>query len=218
MISRLDARVDQLVGQLQLGSWEALRSARLLLREMQDDIFPERLVEALRDQDAVILMDPSFAYERSPLEFCASFHQSALNTAAAREEIEVEWDFGDGLTGKGWTVSHYFQIRGRQDTYEVQARFHDPSGKILNMDAGGPIIVGSTVKIHPSELGRGVGERTRTELLKLSAALLIAVFGLVSGAQDQITKLDVLPGLVAVFLVGFSADSIKRLLTTTAKT
>lgn len=191
--------------------------ARLLLREMQDDIFPERLVEALRAQDAVILMDPSFAYERSPLEFCISFHKSALNTAAAREEIEVEWGFGDGLTGKGWTVSHYFQIKGHEDTYQVQARFHDPSGEIINTDVGDPIIVASTVKIHPSELGRGVGERTRTELLKLSAALLIAVFGLVSGAQDQITKLDVLPGLVAVFLVGFSADSIKRLLTTTAK-
>jgi hypothetical protein len=217
MISRLSERVDQLAGQLQLGSWEALRSARLLLREMQDDIFPERLVEALRAQDAVILMDPSLAYERSPLEFCVSFHKSALNTAAAREEIEVEWDFGDGLTGKGGTVSHYFQIKGRQDTYEVQARFHDPGGEIINTDAGDPIIVASTVKIHPSELGRGVGERTRTELLKLSAALLIAVFGLVSGAQDQITKLDILPGLVAVFLVGFSADSIKRLLTTTAK-
>jgi hypothetical protein len=48
MISRLSERVDQLAGQLQLGSWEALRSAQLLLREMQDDIFPERLVEVLR--------------------------------------------------------------------------------------------------------------------------------------------------------------------------
>jgi hypothetical protein len=68
---------------------------------------------------------------------------------------------------------------------------------------GDPIIVTSTVKVHPSELGWGVGERNGTELLKLSAAPLIAVFGLVSGAQGQIPKLDILPGLVAVFLVGF---------------
>jgi hypothetical protein len=215
MISRLNARVDQLAGQLQLGSWEALRSARLLLREMQDDIFPERLVEVLRTSDAFIEMDPPFAYERAPLEFCVSFRKTALNTAAAREEIDVEWDFGDGLKGKGWTVSHYLQIRRRQDTYRVQAQFHGPSGEILSGESGEPIVISSTVEVHPSETGRGVGERTRTEVLKLAAALLIAVFGLVSGAQDQIAKLDLLPGLVAVFLVGFTADSVKRLLTTT---
>ena len=67
---------------------------------------------------------------------------------------------------------------------------------------------------NASEIGRRVGERTRTELLKLGAALLIAVFGLVSGAQEQVDKLDILPGMVATFLLGFSADSIKRLLTT----
>jgi hypothetical protein len=215
MIARLNARVDQLAGQLQLGSWEALRSARLLLREMQDDIFPERLVEALRHSDAFIEMDPSIAYEQAPLEFCASFRKAALNTAAAREEIDVVWDFGDGLKGKGWTVSHYFQIRRRQNTYQVQARFYGPNGEILSSEAGDPIVISSTVEVNPSETGRGVGERTRTEVLKLAAALLIAVFGLVSGAQEQIAKLDLLPGLVAVFLVGFSADSIKRLLTTT---
>jgi hypothetical protein len=58
-----------------------------------------------------------------------------------------------------------------------------------------------------------LSERTVTEGLRLTAALLIAVFGLVAGAKDQLAKLDVLPGLVAIFLVGFGADTIKNLLT-----
>ena len=53
-------------------------------------------------------------------------------------------------------------------------------------------------------------ERTWTEGLKLSAALLIAVFGLVAGAGDQIAKLDLLPALAAIFLLGFGADTIKN--------
>jgi hypothetical protein len=42
---------------------------------------------------------------------------------------------------------------------------------------------------------------------------LVALVALVAGARDQLLKLDILPGLVAVFLLGFGADSIKNLLT-----
>ncbi len=213
MTSRLDKRLDQLIALLQLESWDSLSSARLLLREMQDDIYPERLIEIIQAADTFIEMDPSTAYEQSPLEFCACFHKSALNNSAAREEIQVEWDFGDGLKGKGWTVYHYFQLKRKRDTFNVSACFHDPSGQILTDQDGERIATSFSVKVNPSEFGRGVGERTRTELLKLGVALLIALFGLMSGAQDQISKLDLLPGLVAVFLVGFSADSVKRILT-----
>jgi Flp pilus assembly pilin Flp len=41
------------------------------------------------------------------------------------------------------------------------------------------------------------------------AVVLIAVFALAAGARDQIAKLDVLPGIIAVFMIGFSADTIK---------
>jgi hypothetical protein len=53
-------------------------------------------------------------------------------------------------------------------------------------------------------------ERTWAEGLKLGAALLIAVLGLAAGAGDQIAKLDVLPAVAAVFLLGFGADTIKN--------
>jgi hypothetical protein len=56
-------------------------------------------------------------------------------------------------------------------------------------------------------------DRASLELIKLGATLSIAVFGLVAGAQEQLDKLDVIPGLVAIFLLGFGADTIKNLLT-----
>lgn len=214
--ARLSARQETLIKHLQTASWDALNSARLLLREMEDDVYPERLLEILRNPGgASIEMDPSYAYERSPLDFYVFFHKSAFNTSAAREEISVHWDFGDGLKEKGWTVSHYFQLKSKLDMYKVQAQFNDQNGEVLTDSDGTPITLVREVKINRSALGHKVGERTRTELLKLGATLLIAVFGLVSGAQEQIAKLDILPGMVAIFLLGFSADSIKRLLTTT---
>jgi hypothetical protein len=34
---------------------------------------------------------------------------------------------------------------------------------------------------------------------------------MVSEAREQLLKLDILPGLIAVFLIGFGADTIKNL-------
>ena len=39
------------------------------------------------------------------------------------------------------------------------------------------------------------------------------MFALVSGVKDQLLKLNLLPGLVAVFVIGFTADTVKNLLT-----
>jgi hypothetical protein len=214
-IARLESKRNQLIAYLQLGSWYPLVSAWLLLWEMRDDIFPQRIVEELGNSNEVSIgVDPPVAYERAPIELSVCFQISALNAAAAREQIGVDWDFGDGLKGKGWSVCHYFQIKRKKNSYEVCATFRDPNGKTLTGTLGQPIAFKRVIVIQPSEIGHGVGERTRLEVLKLGVALLIAVFGLVSGAQDQIARLDLLPGLIAVFLVGFSADSIKRLLTT----
>ena len=57
------------------------------------------------------------------------------------------------------------------------------------------------------------GHALVAELFRLVLALGFAVLGLVAGAKDQILKLDVVPALIAVFLLGFGADQIKNLLT-----
>ncbi len=187
--------------------------------------------------------DPHVVYENAPVEFRVRFANTAYDTSAAREELRVKWNFGDNLDAEGLIVTHYFKpikfrfppmlrlpglfaakikggFTGRQKPEIAQL------SKKAARDIGRPMLVIATVAtpngtaiplkecltVHPSELGQK-SERTWAEVLKLAAALLIAVFGMVSGAQDQIQKLDVLPGLVAVFLIGFTADSIKRLLT-----
>ena len=44
-------------------------------------------------------------------------------------------------------------------------------------------------------------------------ALVIALFGLIAGAKEQLLKLDLVAALVAIFMLGFGADQIKNLLT-----
>ena len=76
---------------LQTGTWPALKVAWQLLCEMRDDVFPDRILEALRDPGEVLIrIDPPIAYERSPLELSICLQRAGLNSAAAREEIDVD--------------------------------------------------------------------------------------------------------------------------------
>jgi hypothetical protein len=243
MLSRLGAREKDLAGYLQLGSWEALNSARLLMREMKGDIYPRRLRECLEGGEADIRLDPAVAYDGAPLTFSLAFRNRDVNEAAAREEWVCNWDFGDGLTGTGWESSHYYDLmllaerRRHQEIVKIQAEQRDEKGNLPKAGkVSKPKVVQVTVKAtFQDETGADVKksdgsglititrniivtqsvstkswERTITEGLKLGAALLIAVFGLVAGAGDQLAKLDALPALVAIFLLGFGADTIKN--------
>ena len=89
--------------------------------------------------------------------------------------------------------------------------FETPDGNPI-VDAGNePITLAEKV---PLQTARGQRrDRATLEGLRLFFALGLAVVALLSGARDQLLKLDIVPGLIAVFLVGFGADSIKNLFT-----
>src|SRR5688572_8784970 len=233
MLDRLEQNLNRLLGYLQLQSWPALRSARLFMRQMKDDVYAERLRDALKLKAATIVMQPSMAYERAPLQFCVCFNSDAVEKAAAREEWTCQWAFGDGLSETGWNASHYFllqntngfraglkgmwktgfQAQPPQD-FTVRATLRDNDGNVLtDVATNQPLTIEKQVSVRRSQQQGFFGDRARTELLKLVAALLIAVFALIAGAREQLMKLDVLPGLIAVFMVGFGADTIKNLLT-----
>jgi hypothetical protein len=225
MLAGRRRKLGDFAGYLQLGSLEALDSARLLLREMKDAIYPESIRQALNDGDAFIHMDPAVAYANSRLTFRLSFRNRGVDQASAREEWTCNWNFGDGLTATGWEVSHYYDLHRLQERAaaspqgstprapgppKVVVTFQDENGHdVVKGESRDLVAVTLEVPVSTSVVPKS-WERTWIEGLKLSAALMIAVFGLVAGAGDQIAKLDLLPALVAIFLLGFGADTIKN--------
>ena len=237
MSSHLQAMEPGFFEMLRREGWESLQSARLMLREMKENISPPQLIDGLGD--AFIAVNPEYAYESSPLELSVSFRNPLLNSATARMAITSQWEFGDGLSGSGWSVSHYFMLRkedvggisrvtklfrrgwrrmfkgkpiARDGAFTVKVKFYDSEGKPV-VDAGGkPRVLETCVVVHRSVLAQKVGERTWIETIKLAVALLVAIFALIAGAREQLAKLDLLPALTAVFAIGFGADTIKNLL------
>jgi len=225
---RLEAALEPLLGYLIPQSWEALASARLLVREMSEDVFREDLKRTLESPESQlsIVRDRSMIRANEPVEWWVSFRRKALNSSAAREEYTCVWDFEhDGprrrastepepappslpvhYKEKGWTVAHYFPSAHH---YQVSASFEDWEGRPVAL----PPETGSvSVTVQPSGFLR-FGERFRLELIRLAVAIVVAEGALVAGAEEKLLKLDLVSGLFAVFLLGFGADWLKNLLT-----
>lgn len=213
MRDKLKNLQSRLLEHLSLQSWEGLRAAQRLLRQMEEGLFAEDIETAIRKGAVAIKMEPNLVRQDQHARLSVRFHQEALNHATARDEFTCSWSFGhDDLQEKGWTVSHFFPEVKTYDALRV--RFADGKGEAINDGNGREIVLppDKPVVIQRTP-DAGMGERTRTELIRLGIPLFAALVALIAGAKEQLLKLDILPGLIAVFLIGFGADTIKNLIT-----
>lgn len=145
------------------------------------------------------------------------------------------------LIEEGWVVTHYFQagttynlqvtLINNVDGHEVKVPPVEifPDGKIhvtLLQRSDLFNLINAILHWNGAEikkewrLRRKEGKINRQrrgakalDFVRLALTLVIALFGLLAGAKEQLLKLDVLPALLAVFMIGFGADQIKNLLT-----
>jgi hypothetical protein len=237
---------ERLLAELRNITWDSLADADRLIREMQERVFPEDIIDHVTHDHVRIKVDRIYVRQFEPATFSLEFDIDDLKDAAACEEFTYRWHFDDTFTEDGWTVSHYFQkptiveplglfkllkrkirYRWQRLLFRLQTgnwgpppdEIHDPynvrATLIANYD-------GATVP-HEIPMRDGplkveppfppTGHALLAELFRLLLALGLAVLGLVAGAKDQILKLDVVPALIAIFLLGVGADQIKNLLT-----
>jgi hypothetical protein len=237
--NKITAREQVLLDFLERRSYEAMYEAQLLVRQMNDGYFSEDIQTEVKNGKLRIRTDHGEVRQFEPCEFRLEFLKAALNTAYARQEWICRWTFtlANGprpqiLTEEGWVVTHYFQ-QGAEYDLKIFIT-HEIDGVVLpipNVDIF-PDSKIAVIQEERSNLWRAVKallsgnwalarkeyrERRRTrkalDYVRLGLALIIALFGLIAGAKEQLLKLDVLPALLAVFMIGFGADQIKNLLT-----
>lgn len=236
-------------------SWECIRSAQLLVRQVQCGIFEKDLRDVL-PHGVSIDTDRQVVRADEPVEFSVRFHHPVFDRTAAREAWSYSWNFGDGLEERGWSAWHYYPLttttrwrrfwaatrsvfdrqyrkewhkRNKSGPKDVFVCFQDRDGQpinekdvqlinkedgqpINNKDKAEPIKISRPVEVKPQD-SDFLGQRTKVEMARLAIGLLVAIVALAAGAKEQLLKLDVLPGLLAVFVIGFAADTIKNLVT-----
>lgn len=216
--------VQRLIDDLRGDNLSLLRRAQVRVRELRDQVRIETVIEAVESSAYSIIVEPSEPKAGETARLRISFHDRRINTSAMRDELTCTWSFGDSWEETGGRVAHYFggsrswlrraladfgwtwAQRRATVTYPVTVSFANEKGPIQSTTPLQP----KRVTVTPRQRSHGY---TEVEVVRLSVALFAAILGLLGGASEQIGKLDLVPGLIAVFLIGFAADQIKNIIT-----
>ena len=143
---------------------------------------------------------------RCNFEWCFTNWKSTQQQT--RDEFTYEWDFGDGFkeTGQAWTVWHFYAEQIPK-TYEVKVTI------IGGQDGKAVAVLAGKIEVTPAESKDLLfSDKTWAETLRVALALLAPILALVAGAKEKLLQLDFLAAVVAIFLMGFTANAIKDLL------
>ena len=213
--ARLEKTEGDLVTLIGASSWDKTLDARRLLQEMRDDIYTDEVEEEIRGRRLRIIAQPVDPRPHQAVELSAVFTRDAYNVCGAREEYTCEWTFHhEDSSGRvttwredGWKVHHFFPA---PKTYPVKVCFRRQDGSVV-ADRTETVTVTGDVTVG-SDTTSMFGNRTKIEAMRFGIVLVATIVGLIGGARDQLMKLDVVAGLIAVFLVGFGADAVKNIL------
>jgi hypothetical protein len=202
-----------LLEELRKNHWRALVAAWKTVSQIKQRVRTSEIEQAILGSQARIELEPSAVYANEPVRLRVALTNPAHDTSAARDELACTWTFVPEVSPeKGWEITHFFR---KPDEMYAMVSFADATGQPIRVDPKDPK---TTVELTPrpgikllSRPKGGSSDAAKVEWLRLSLALALAIMGLIVGAREQFMKLDVFFGLLAVLLLGFSADTIKNL-------
>lgn len=234
-LERLKARKCQLFDLLRKPSWAAYAAAANLVRQIQEDVYEDDIVESIAQKCARIEFDTQRARPFAPVFFNIEFDQPRYAYSAALENLNTEWAFPDDLFEHGWKVCHYFS--GSDRVGGLLGAAIDATAEKLRVLTGVPRSKPAKdipIRFTASPPG-GTRKPTLDRIIKVQQELpsensgrwagrirLLIVFGVAlggieSGGIDKLTQLGFAEATVAILALGFGADAIKNLLVQTAK-
>lgn len=212
---------------------EGVRHALDYLAQVKQGIFGADLKNAIIATPPLIVVEPTPMQDQL-VKFSIRFPeaQPKLNAAVAKNEVLCEFNFGHAdvdLAENGWDVFHFFpaprrspwlsiagNVSGRNkaaiadpNRYNVTATYFFDGKPVVDANHK-PVVSRKEVNVQP--LPVPLGDRNKAEAVRLSIALIVALIGLVAGGQEQLAKLEIVPAAIAVFVLGFSADTVKNLI------
>jgi hypothetical protein len=215
--SRLDGKSGKRFAEhIASPAWDSYVEARLVLREIRDNIDTHEVEEQIRKKQARIVAQPADPRPHQAVELSAVFTVDTFNRSSARDEYVCQWTFehvdSDGRPTKwletGWSVQHFFPKPG---SYKAKATFQRKDGSLVADQTNMVTVIDADVTVG-SDNQAWFGNRTWIEVVRFGIVLVATILGLLGGAREQLMRLDVLAGLVAVFLIGFGADAVKNIL------
>jgi len=224
---RLIAHQKELVGLLGTLSSPTLRELRALIQEMRENIYEQDVLQEIGTPgQAKIAFDPRNVRACLPILFSIRFKDPRFNDAAAIRRLTCKWDFPHETLDQDWKICHFFQGNepkrgeGRDVTVTVRVESQKPVEAAASADgreAARPLRTSLSTTIEVLHAERPSYSRAFAEAVRFLIAFGVALAGLLSGALQQIEKLDFIPATIAILALGFGVDSIKNLLVQTSR-
>lgn len=206
--ARIEAAGQHLYPLLRMQDWYSLDIARNLRRQCEQNVFVADVEAELAAQPPRVRVDvdPVSPVANEPARLRIRFTDPRFDECEARRLIHCQWDFPAEVGSEaGWEIVHYFRSSGEA---KFRVSFASPS----SLGSGGAWSVEHQVGlVQRASSSWWQKDRNRVELGRLFLALFLAMLALLAGAREELLKLDLLPGLVAVFLIGVGADAVKNL-------
>jgi hypothetical protein len=205
---RIESLEEPLLQCLKLRTHNALNRARQIRREIEEDILPDTIEKELSSKAFSIHTVPIQPSANQPVSLEIRFKRKDLNTCTARQEFTCVWDFDAIGKEEGWAIWHYFR-NPAEASFSVS--FLDPDGEPIKGNAGKEVTKQHSIQLR-GDTKKHRSERKYIEATWFLVAFGVAILGLFAGAKDELMKLDIVPALVAIFLIGFGADAVKNLI------
>jgi hypothetical protein len=137
--------------------------------------------------------------------------------AFGAQQVETGRSWGDSLavlfwpptvgdkhleTSSTWSVWHFYPTTGLQ---ELKLTIRRDGSQMVKQ-------ITKTVKVEDLPGSPWLKERTWVEAVRTGVALLAPLLTLVAGAREKLLQVDLSTAVIAIFLMGFTADAIKNLL------
>jgi hypothetical protein len=93
---------QRLLADLQNSSWDSITRSDQLVREMEEDIFPEDVIGHVREDHVRIKVDRIVVRQYEPAELSLDFANGRLRNAAARGRVHLPLDLRSRPTDRRW--------------------------------------------------------------------------------------------------------------------
>jgi hypothetical protein len=225
-LDKLEKHGKELVKLLGKRDLHSLRSAWLLEKQMEAGVYTKDLEDAIERKEIFVEMNPGIATADRPVQLTARFKDEKLDRCVSRDKLKCIWEFDHNVSDeegweithyfpnpkKGWEITHYFpNPKSGEHKYKVRVWFKNVDGQEIKSD-GEKVVIEENVPVKTEKVIESK-DRLKVEVVRFAIVLFATLLGLVAGAREQILKLDFIPGLIAVFLIGFGADTVKNILT-----
>jgi hypothetical protein len=195
-----------------------LEQARLLLRQAAQGIFVKELAEQITRGKFRLCAEPQSVAPFDPVTFRYVFWEDKYNDAAAREKLDCVWTFKHGTEEHEeacWEAVQFFPSGGLHAVRVRVARgakVFAPKPQALEALEQVVVHVSEEPKTHFVYLKPWRWpERAKLEGVQLGVTLVVTMGALVSGALEQIEKLDLWAAMSAIVGLGFGADVLTKI-------